>query len=836
MKYYGGDASGVLEALESTEQGLTRQEAAVRLKKFGVNKLRIKGRPFWHVVLEPFIDLFVLVLLAAAVLSFLTGHVLDAVIIAVIIAINAVIFYVQSWSTSRVLRALKQQEVQTVHVYRDGEVVELDSSLLVPGDVVSLSEGEKVPADGRVLSVDEVKVDESQLTGESLPVEKSEDELPEDTPIYEQVNMLFDGSFVLSGRVTYVVTATGESSEFGKLAALATPSHIDTSPAQKKINKLTTQLIVVTTIVSVLVFGLALLRGVDVLEALRFVMSLTVSAVPEGLPVAIAVVLVLGMRQLARYKALVRSMRAVENIGIVTTIATDKTGTLTQNKLAVKSLWEPYETDSEVDWLKLSVNDVEMTQADPLDMALIDYVKKQKVTWADELEFVDQFPFDQELAMSGSIWRTGQGRYHLALKGAPEKVIVASCHDDETRRLASEALSDFTKQGYRVIGLAKVPDAEVIPENLAEANGWTMQFIGLVAIADELRPEAKKAIKEAQAAGISVRMITGDHADTAYAIGKELGLAKNRSEVLDCRTIDTQDDEIFASTVAETTVFARVLPQVKHRIVGVLKKHEVAAMTGDGVNDVPALTHATIGIAMGSGSQIAKEAADIVLVDDNFATIIKGVAGGRVIFDNIRRMLYFLLSTNLGEILTMVIALLVGLPLPVVAVQILWINLVTDTAFGIPLGLEPAEDDVMKRPPRSPKQPILEHGMLARIGFVGSSVAIVTLAQFAVFYEMFGLAYAQTIAFTVLVVAQWANALSARSESRSFMTRLRVRNMPFVVGFVFAIASQIFVLYGPLASVFHVVPIHWEVLVLTGGVGFILVLVASEVAKRLFRH
>lgn len=806
MKFYTQTVENVLHHFASSESGLSDNNYAVSKAKYGRNILTIKGRPLWRKLVEPFANVFVAVLGVAALISIATGHAIDAIIVTAIIFVSAIIYYIQQFSTERVLRALKQHDVQKVNVRRNGKVMEVSSEELVPGDVILLGEGEKVPADARVMHAENIRTNEAMLTGESLPVTKHAHALEKEHPVYERTNMLFQGSFVVSGRVTAVVVATAASTEFGRLAALAAPTD-SVSPAQQKIDQLVTRLISVISVVVIVAFGLALVRGMELLESLRFVLSLAVAAVPEGLPVAVTVVLVLGMRRLAKYKALTRSMKAIENIGIITTIASDKTGTLTKNKLSVQEYWLLHSTKKQdmALWASLVVNNTGGATGDPLDTALHEFAKQHHEARPHGRTFTNSFAFDQSLAMSGNVWQVGE-RYNVVIKGAPERILKASSLNELQRAEAEHKLNHFTGMGYRVIGIAEHKGATTPPSSLSEV-GDDLHFIGLLAIADELRPEAAKAITAAQSAGITVRMITGDHAETAFAIGKQLSLVHHRDEVLDCRNLEHMSDAELVKKVRDIRVFARVVPEAKHRILGVLKTDNITAMTGDGVNDVPALTNAHVGIAMGSGSQIAKESGDIVLLDDNFATIVRAVEGGRIVYDNIRRMLLYMLTTTLAGVGTIMVAMLSGLPLPLVAVQILWINLVTDTIFAIPLGLEPAEEDVMQRPPRGVKQPILERHIIMRLLIVGATMAAVTLAIFIYALSRYSLEYAQTLAFAALVVAQWANAVNVRSEFTSLFKRLRVPNYALLFGAGVAILLQLLVLFGPLAGALYVVPV-----------------------------
>ena len=821
MQFYQQSAAEALTALSSSENGLTPAQVRRAQQKYGPNSLTVTSEPWWKKVLEPFMDIFTLVLVMAAVISLLHGEAIDAIIISTIIAISAIIFYVQRFSTDRVLRSLSKHDAQIVDVRRSGEVKRLDTVKLVPGDIVLLAEGEKIPADLRLIDANQLRVDESQLTGESLPITKQTRALRGDKQVYEQANMLFQGSFVVAGTAVGVVVATGNNTEFGNLASLSKRADAQ-SPVQKKIDKLITKIIAVVAAVSVVAFGLSLLRGMDVLESLRFVMALAVSAVPESLPIAISVVLVLGMRRMAVKKALVHQMRAIETVGVITTIATDKTGTLTKNLLTVRETWTPSKTKDPLKTLAHAIN--RSSSHDPLDTALENYARTHdalpKSTPAVEL------PFDQASAMSAAVWHHG-AQYIIYAKGAPEHIVTACKLTKAASTKALDALQELTSKGYRVIGLAStIGDAP--PQTMAEIGKLKLQFDGFVAVADILRPEAKASIREAQKAGVTVRMITGDHFETAYHIGRELGMVESRDEVFDCREMDALSDDELGPIVEQTKVFSRVIPEQKYRLLTILKQHNIAAMTGDGVNDVPALSNAHVGVAMGSGSHIARDAGDIVLLDDNFKTIIDAMREGRTIIANVKRMLFYLLSTNAGELITMIGALLIGIKTPLEPVQILWVNLVTDTSMVIPLGLEPAEKDGMKRPPTKPNAPILGNTMLWRMLLIAATMACVALGTYIFFEHRFGHAYAQTLAFLSLVVSQWANAFNARSDRESVFTRLKVMNRNFYIGLTLSISLQLLALFGPLAGILHIAPVAISHMLVIAGLSLILPIVVCE--------
>ncbi|MEP6710273.1 MAG: HAD-IC family P-type ATPase, partial [Candidatus Saccharibacteria bacterium] len=522
MLYYEKSAQAALDELNSTEIGLSHSDAKERLLVQGLNLVKIKGDPLWRKLIEPFMNVFMAVLFLAAAISLYHGEAVDATIIFIILAISAGIYYVQRFSTERILRSLERHSAQSVNVRRDGRVIQIDASFLIPGDVIELGEGDKIPADARLLSGNSVRVDESLLTGESVPVSKQTEAIEDGKEVYEQSNMLFQGSFIVSGEVVALVVFTGNDTQFGQLAALTNGTDLD-SPVQNKIDKLVTQIIAIVAGMAVVAFGLALLRGMELTESIRFVLALSVSAVPESLPIAISVILVLGMRRMAAKKALVTNMRAIETIGAVTTIATDKTGTLTKNTLTVQEVWQPAHSRLNlIDNIALTINHGSAKTHDPLDTALNDFIATEGHKPTKSLPIVS-LPFNQEFAMSGNIWHSGES-YELIIKGAPEHVLARSELSEHEHEEALHALHQLTAQGYRVIALAHSHLLGEVTsfEELSKKHRFT--FIGFLAVADVLRPQAKKAVVAALAAGVKIRMITGDHLETAYHIGLQLGM------------------------------------------------------------------------------------------------------------------------------------------------------------------------------------------------------------------------------------------------------------------------------------------------------------------------
>lgn len=824
MVWYKQTTEALYDAFKTSDKGLSETKVIEYRKKYGANQLSLKKEPFWRVIIEPFKSVFVGVLVVAAVISLFSHAPLDAIIIGTIVLINACIYWSQQYATTRVLRTLSKHSQQTINVIRDGNQLAVSSVDLVPGDIIVLNEGERIPADARVIHADNLQTNEATLTGESLPVHKHASTLVDTKQIFEQDNMVFQGTYVLGGTAKALVVLTGSRTEFGKIAGLASDDHTK-SPVQTKIDQLVTLMIKVVGVLAIIVFGLSLIRGIPTTEALRFVLSLTVSVAPEGLPVALTVIIVLGMRRMAKQKALVRSFRAIEDIGLITTIATDKTGTLTKNHLTVVDSWNV--AGSDVAGMADKTLDTATKLSDPLDLAIKENSK-------DPASKIDRlYPFDISLRMSGAyIEKDGT----IYIKGSPEHMLAKAKLSLEEHQAAESAMHELASKGYRVIAFGKLKITGQVPENLSNIQKNDIDLTGFMAFADELRPEAAGAIRAAQEAGISVRLITGDHYETAYNIGKQIGLANHPNQVI-VGTDLPNTNQALSLAIQGKTVFARILPEDKFNILKALKRSEITAMTGDGVNDVPALVNANVGIAMGSGSDIAKDAGGIILLNDNFATIVKAIAEGRKIFDNIRRMLFYLLSTSLGEVLTMIGALLFGLPLPVTAIQILWINLVTDTAMVLPLGLEPEEDGYMKRPPRKPKDPLLNKIMISRIVLIALTMATITLVIVTVLNRQGQTAgYIQTVAFMALISAQWMNAFNARSESKSSFSRIKKMNHGLVVGFGFALFFQILVMFGPLRSVFGIQPVAINTLLISSGIMVLAILTVAEIHKWLARR
>ncbi len=834
MLYYASSVRETLRDLGTTERGLPSSEAAERLRIHGSNAIAIHEDPLWLKIIAPFASIFMAVLFVAAIISFATSETVDATMILVIMTSSAIIYYVQRFTTDRILRALKKHQLQYVSVLRDGVVTNIDASQLTIGDIILLHEGEKVPADARIITARTLTVNESQLTGESLPVTKQTDALGEGKEVYDQTNMLFEGSFIVSGDAVAAITQIGNETEFGHIARLA--SAVDmTSPIQQKVDQLITWVISVVVAIAVISLTLALLRGMNVANSLELVVALSVSAIPESLPVAISVILVLGMRRMARKKALVRTMRSIETVGAVTVIATDKTGTLTKNELNVAELWHPTHSRPHLHTIIAhTINTREGQYTDPLDQTLADFLQQQRTVYPSHPALLS-LPFEQKVGISGNLWHSGE-LYELYVKGTPEHILARCDLTENEHEQATAKLHSLAANGYRVIALAHVQLKKPISHFNDIPGRERFTFDGFASVSDVIRPEAKTAIAAAKKAGIAVYMMTGDHFETAFHIGRQLGIVSSQHQVLDARHMTVMSDAELTAIIDNYRIFSRVTPECKYRLLSILKQRHITAMTGDGVNDVPALTDAHVGIAMGSGAHIAKDAGDIILLNDNFKAIIDAVHEGRTVLANIRRMVIYLLASNTGEVLTTIGALLLAVPIPIIPIQILWINLVTDSLLVIPLGLEPSERRSMQRRPLPANAPLINSHQVARIILIAVTMAALTLTIYLYYASYYSTDYARTVAFSSLVVMQWASAIALRSGDELARKHLGVHNKSFYASLAVAVTLQIMVLFGPLGQVLHIARVAPIDLAFTGLIAFIVPFGLIELHKHASMH
>ncbi len=825
---YNLEVHQVLESFGTSADGLSAGEAAARLEQYGLNALTSKKESIFKRLIEPFASAFVVILLFALVLSLVEGARLDAIIIGVILGANAIIYYVQQYSVGRVLNTLKRQDVSYAHVLRDGETVKVPSEQLTYGDIVHVEEGMKVPADGRLIEANQVEADEALLTGESLPVHKLAAAIAGEKKVYDQHNMLFKGTYVKAGSGLMVITGVGNQTQLGSITALAAQADFGRSPIERKIDSFTKKLLIVIICAATVALGLEIWRGIAFEEALRFSLVITVSAVPEELPIALTIVLLFSARRMAKVNALVKKISSIETMGAVTMIATDKTGTITQNKLSVADKHTTHgnaHTFDEV--ICISLNGDDDHAGDSLDAILRSSV--QHVTVPASWRKVKEFAFNQNQRVSGTLWQHGTNKYSLYVKGAPEHVLSYCGDHHRADAKVKQALEMFTGRGYRTIAFAHKDFSDPV-DQLDHTVLNDMNFDGFVGMADQLRNNVGAAVAEAKRAGIKVVMLTGDHVNTAGFIAGQVGIAANRNEVSDSTILETGGPEDIRASLQTVRVFGRVLPEHKYALLKATKNYEITAMTGDGVNDIPALVEADAGIAMGSGTDAAKDASDIVLMDNNFQTIVAAIRTGRTALSNIRKMLIYTLGTSSGEVLVMLLALLMGIPLPVAAIQILWTNLVTDTMTVIPLGLSPNEPRQMQEPPLPSNAPLLNARQVSRVVVISLVMSASVLAIFKLNLEK-GEVYAQTLAFLSLIVVQWANALNVNFEYKSWIYNFVRPNKLLWAAIGVSILLQIVVFMTPFGTFLHVTSVAWRDALVAIAVPVVAVLLAVDLHK-----
>ncbi|QBQ55251.1 calcium-translocating P-type ATPase, PMCA-type [Nitrosococcus wardiae] len=826
--------------------GLSSAAVAARLEQYGPNRLREKpGRSAWRLFQEQFKSLLVMVLLGAAGLAGAVGDLKDAVVILVVVLFNALLGFYQEHRAEATLAALKKMLAQTARVRRNNQIQEIPAEELVPGDRVLLEAGDRVPADGRIMAAHSLEINEATLTGESQTVAKTAEALaPADIPLAERINMAYMNTVVTRGRLELLVTATGMATEMGRLTGMLEEAEENPTPLQIQLDQLGRRLAIIAGGVVSLIFVLGLLRDQPLVDTIMTSIALAVAAIPEGLPAVVTVTLALGMHRMAKHRAIIKRLAAVETLGSTTVICSDKTGTLTLNQMTARAVFfqgqsftvsgEGYSTAGQIaardsqsllDLTPLLIpaalcNDSRLQAdqliGDPTEGALLVLAAKGGIeaeTLTRRLPRIAEIPFDSATKLMATFHQEGN-QVHLLVKGAPDVLLERSARwlkvegetplTENTRNQLNAENEALAAQAMRVLAIAsrRLPMQDFAPGQDLMTYVQDLTFIGLVGIIDPPRPEARDAIQLCHRAGITVKMITGDHKATAGAIAQELNLS---GEVITGTELDQIDVGQLAERIKQVAVFARVAPEHKVKIIQALKAHgHVVAMTGDGVNDAPALKNADIGVAMGvTGTEVTKEAATMVLTDDNFATIVGAVKEGRTIYDNIVKFVRFQLSTNIGAILTVASAPLLGLPTPFTAIQILWINIIMDGPPAMSLGVEPPRPNLMDEAPRRRGMPILTLGRLRRLLFYGAIMAIGTLGMF--YYSLpEGSEYALTLAFTTFVLFQFFNVFNARVEVGSAFTRQFFRNSKLWLALLAVIVLQgVVVHWEPAQAIFH---------------------------------
>jgi len=888
QRWHAMNAQEVLQSLETGLNGLTDEEARVRLERVGLNELR-KGRRIspLKIFAGQFKEFLVIILIVAALVSAAIGEAVDAIVILAIIIAIAVLGFIQEYRAERALEALKKMAAPTATVIRNGKEKEIPSRDLVPGDMISLTVGDKIPADARIIEAHNLEVNEASLTGESTPVEKHLKVIASEVSIADRSNMVFGGTIVTYGHALAAVVSTGMSTEFGKIAGMIESAEEARTPLQTRLEHVGKWLGIVCIVVVAAVSFLGLIQGYGYLQMFTWGVSLAVAAVPEALPAVVTGALAIGVQRMAKRNSIVRKLPAVETLGCTTVICVDKTGTLTKGEMTVRELFLNSETihvtgtgyAPQGDFLKEGApipdnrdikfmfqvaslcNDARLEKeegiwrvlGDPTEGALIVAATKLSISQEEMMRQyprIGELPFTSERKLMTTIHLTPHGRKIACVKGALE-VVLEKCKYlqkgeaqlELTDGLKGEILQANEKMAARALRLLAIAHRELpkemqkFDEELTERD---LIFLGLVGMIDPPREEAKQAVELCEQAGVRVVMITGDHKLTATAIAQELSLMKGTQLAITGDELDKLDDKEFTSIVKDVAVYARVSPEHKLRIVKALKLNgHVVAMTGDGVNDAPALKSADIGVSMGiTGTDVSKEASDMILVDDNFASIVAAMQEGRVIYDNIKKYLAYLLSCNIAEILIMFSVSLISfiqnshIPLPLIAVQILWVNLVTDGLPALALGVDPPDPDIMQRPPRDPKESVFT-ARVNRLIVVGA----VTMALFTtpIFLSklIVGEKVARTIVFTLIVMFEMFNAFNCRSERHSLLKVGFTKNRFLLIAVASSILLQLAVIYVPfLQAMFETAPLgvyDWALVILLSAT----VILTVEASKRI---
>ncbi len=882
-QWHNLNSNETLRVLNSKRSGLSETEARTRLLQYGLNELKAKKKtPPIVVFFRQFLSPLIYVLLAAVIVSVVVEHFIDAAVIAGVLLLNAVIGLIQETRAERAMEALKEMAAPKARIRRDGSIKQITAREIVPGDILLLETGDKVPADARLIELSNLKVNEAALTGESMPVDKHTKALGEAVPLAERKNLAYMGTIVSYGKAIAMAVTTGMSTEIGKIAVALQEIEPERTPLQKSVSKLSKYIIAIFLGILALLVVAGILRGLGWLEMFLLAVAAAVSAIPEGLPAVVTVVLAVGMRTMANRNAIIRNLIAVETLGSAAVICSDKTGTLTLNEMMVQRLYvdgqwievtgEGYEPWGELrpDRHKVGLgsekalsshlrigalcNDALLTcehgfcsiYGDPTEGALVVVAAKagmDKEKLEKTFPRLDEIPFQSEKQYMATLHPRDGGRV-VYVKGAVEKLLSLSKYhlkgdgvvllvEDDAQAIL-EANTAMAREAMRVIATAYLDLPSEFEELREEDIKGNLVFVGLSGMADPPREEAKEAVRLCKQAGIKVVMITGDNKITAESIAHQLDLPMGKA--VTGAELQEMSDEELSQQVDTISIFARIEPLHKLRIVNALKSHgHIVAMTGDGVNDALALKAASIGIAMGiTGTDVAREASDMVLADDNFASVIAAVEEGRAIFNRLRNVIFFLLSTNLGELLALILSISLVGQAPLLAVQIIWVNLVTDTAVAIPLGLEAKFGDELKQSPRHPKVGLIFLGLLLRIAFLAILMGVGIYLIFNWAQARVSLEEARTIAFCSLVSFEWFRAFNARSDEYTVFRLGFFRNRWLIISILAAIVMQLAVVYLPFFQVaFSTVPLaidKWGIAVLAGGSLFII----EETRKFLF--
>ncbi len=833
------ELSQVLKKLKTNEKlGLKADEAKSRLETYGENKLKEKKKESLFVkFIKEFNDFMIIALIVAAIISAVVSKLngeadyVDSIIIIAIVIFNAIMGLVQEEKAEKSLEALKKMSAPSAKVIRDGKVQEIDALQVVPGDIVVLEAGNYVPADCRLINSYNLKIEESALTGETIPTNKDSGRiLKENTAMGDLCNMAFATTVVVNGHGEAVVVDTGMNTRVGKIAGMIIEDESPDTPIQKKLNEVGKMLAIACIVICVLIFVIGIFKKIPIVEMFMTSVGLAVAAIPEGLPAIVTIMLSIGVTRMAKKNSIIRKLPAVETLGSSSVICSDKTGTLTQNKMTVTEVRNCHGIANSEDKkfiLELGTMCTDTTEermdgrlgftGEATEVAISNAAMQAGISKSflyDEMRRINDIPFDSKRKMMTTIHRYGN-KYRIITKGAPDVLLKRCTHYYQNGQIDSifskkesiyEQNNQMAEKALRVIAVA-YKDVEKLPETQDMEQDLT--FCGLIGMIDPPREGVKEAVRTCRRAGIKTVMITGDHLQTAKAIAKELGIFKRGDLAIEGENLERMDQHELEKNIMQYSVFARVSPEHKVRIVKAFQSTgAVVAMTGDGVNDAPALKNADIGIAMGKGgTDVAKNASDMILTDDNFVTIVEAVKQGRNIYDNIKKAIHFLISTNIGEIVTIFFGLILGMKSPLLAIQLLWINLVTDSLPAIALGLEKEEENIMSRLPRNPKKSLFADGLWWKIIIEGTMLGMFTLLAFSIGNRLYSVEVGRTMAFLTLGILELVHSFNIKSEESIFKIGI-FENKYLILALILGVLLQVIVVItNPLAEIFSLVPL-----------------------------
>lgn len=833
------ELSQVLKKLKTNEKlGLKADEAKSRLETYGENKLKEKKKESLFIkFIKEFNDFMIIALIVAAIISAVVSKLngeadyVDSIIIIAIVIFNAIMGLVQEEKAEKSLEALKKMSAPSAKVIRDGRVQEIDALQVVPGDIVVLEAGNYVPADCRLINSYNLKIEESALTGETIPTNKDSGRiLKENTAMGDLCNMAFATTVVVNGHGEAVVVDTGMNTRVGKIAGMIIEDESPDTPIQKKLNEVGKMLAIACIVICVLIFVIGIFKKIPIVEMFMTSVGLAVAAIPEGLPAIVTIMLSIGVTRMAKKNSIIRKLPAVETLGSSSVICSDKTGTLTQNKMTVTEVRNCHGIANSEDKkfiLELGTMCTDTTEermdgrlgftGEATEVAISNAAMQAGISKSflyDEMRRINDIPFDSKRKMMTTIHRYGN-KYRIITKGAPDVLLKRCTHYYQNGQIDSifskkesiyEQNNQMAEKALRVIAVA-YKDVEKLPETQDMEQDLT--FCGLIGMIDPPREGVKEAVRTCRRAGIKTVMITGDHLQTAKAIAKELGIFKRGDLAIEGENLERMDQHELEKNIMQYSVFARVSPEHKVRIVKAFQSTgAVVAMTGDGVNDAPALKNADIGIAMGKGgTDVAKNASDMILTDDNFVTIVEAVKQGRNIYDNIKKAIHFLISTNIGEIVTIFLGLILGMKSPLLAIQLLWINLVTDSLPAIALGLEKEEENIMSRLPRNPKKSLFADGLWWKIIIEGTMLGMFTLLAFSIGNRLYSVEVGRTMAFLTLGILELVHSFNIKSEESIFKIGI-FENKYLILALILGVLLQVIVVItNPLAEIFSLVPL-----------------------------